>query len=442
MGWHTVPGKFGGKDGLAIPMLREGVAINHKYRGPGKRMMQDPEAPRSLWNEDCLRDPSLAHLPLLITEGEFDGLAAIQAGHVRTVSVIDGAGTNLDFLEGIWPLLEAVPRIILAGDGDAPGQKLNGELARRLGAARCARVEYPEGAKDLNDVVRDHGEAAALERIEKAKPYPIEGIYRLSDFPEQEALDCKPCGWIGLNTHLKLWVPELMVITGIPGHGKSKFALHLLCNQVEDHGAKVAIFSAEVPVKPIIRDELRAYHGGTPEDADAWIEENFVWISSNPRTAEEEVDAEWLIEKAGDAVIRHGITWMLIDPWNQLEHKRTGRESITEYQERQLRAINRFRRSFGVGVVIVAHPTKAVMGRDGKVRTPGLYDIDGSAHWYNAPDHGVVVDRPNIAGSKVRIIVRKSRFRESGVAGEAWLDFDQKGGRYSSAVGKEESVDE
>jgi hypothetical protein len=60
LGVYTVLGKFAGKDGLAIPMVREGQVINHKYRGPNKQFAQDKDAPRSFWNEDVLRDHSLA----------------------------------------------------------------------------------------------------------------------------------------------------------------------------------------------------------------------------------------------------------------------------------------------------------------------------------------------------------------------------------------------
>jgi twinkle protein len=435
LGLYTVLGKFAGKDGLAIPMVREGQVINHKYRGPNKQFAQDKDAPRSFWNEDVLRDDSLADLPVMITEGEMDGLVGVQVAHglVRTISVIDGASTNLDFMwstEGLWPLFERVPRFILAGDGDEHGQKLNAELARRLGAARCAWLEYPVG-KDLNDVLRVKGATAALACIEGAKPYPIKGLYRLSDFPDAK-LETLDTGWPNLDPHLKLWVPELALITGIPSHGKSKFALHLLAQQVERHRARCAIFSGEMPIVPHVRDELRAFHGGSAAEADTWIEANFIFLASDPRAEEEEIDMRWIVERSSDAVIRYGVNWVLIDPWNQIEHRRN-RESVEEYQERALRELNRFRRSFACGVIVVAHPTKDVKGRDGQLRTPGLYDVSGSAHWYNAPDHGIVVDRPNGAGTLVRIIIRKSRFAQSGHAGEAWLRYDPERGRYVAA---------
>ena len=122
---------------------------------------------------------------MVVTEGELDALSAIQAGFLRTISVPDGAGSNLDFVGEIWPLLKDAPNVILAGDGDEPGRKLNAELARRFGAARCAWVTYPDGAKDLNDILRlQWRDGRRLTTLRAAKPYPIKGLYRLSDYPD------------------------------------------------------------------------------------------------------------------------------------------------------------------------------------------------------------------------------------------------------------------
>jgi twinkle protein len=147
-GLYTDRQSQGGRD-LVIPYRRDGKIVNRKYRGPQKRFRQDPGAPRMFWNEDSLRDATLANEPLVVTEGELDALAAIQAGFPRTVSVPDGAGSNLDFVGEVWPLVKNANLVILAGDGDEPGRKLNGELARRFGAARCTWVAYPDGTKDL-----------------------------------------------------------------------------------------------------------------------------------------------------------------------------------------------------------------------------------------------------------------------------------------------------
>ncbi len=429
----------GGNAGsLVFPYLRDGVEVNHKYRLPRKKngpkiFLQDKGAPRSLFNEDCLRDPSLAHLPVIITEGEFDAIAAIQSGHLRTVSVPDGANSNLDFFADIWPLLEKVGRFILAGDGDEKGAQLNEELARRLGAARCGFLSYPPGCKDLNEVALEKGDKGVVALIEKAKPYPIKGLYRLSDYPPDPNFETFRTGWHCLNDFFKPWLEEFIVITGIPSHGKSTWALHLAAQMAEMNHHKWAIASFEMRVQPHVANVFRKFHGNADGCADEWIDENFVFIDQDP-SCDDRMDVAWIIEKASDAVIRYGIRWLLIDPWNQIQHKRDKGESTVEYQERAIFELKQFGKRFGVGIVVVVHPTKDVKDhRTGKVRVPGLYDIDGSAHWYNAPDHGIIIDRPDMASNLVLIHVKKSRYREGGVCGVAALRYNFGSHRFVQA---------
>jgi twinkle protein len=429
-----------GRD-LAIPYRRNGKVINHKYRGPRKRFRQDGGAPRAFWNEDVLRNPTLAEHVLVITEGELDALAAIQAGFPRSISVPDGADSNLDFMGEIWPLLKGVPSVVLAGDGDEAGRKLNPELARRLGAARCAWIVYPEGAKDLNDILRLHGEGAVRHAIEAAKPYPIKGVYRLSDYPDVPEPVTYETGFLSLNAHLRLWHGEFVVLTGVPGHGKSRFALELLCSMGLTHNQRSVIFSAEMRVTPYVRDVMREHYCNkqakdlTLDDkrsADQWIEETFCFIDQDPREENEEATIDWLIDRAADAVVRYGVRWFLLDPWNQVEHKRPRHESEAEYQGRAIAALKRFARSYGCGVVVVAHPTKDVKLPNGEIRRPTLYDISGSSHWYNAADHGVVVAGDTTSDVR-EIAVDKSRYRAGGSIGSGFLKLDNGRLRATSA---------
>jgi len=439
LGLYSEPGKFGGRDGrkadaLVFPYVREGVVINRKYRGPGKKFLKDPGAPSSFWNEDALRDSTLAKMPALVLEGEFDAYTAIQCDLPRTVSVPDGADSNLDFMVDIWSLLDTVPRFVLGGDGDEAGRRLNAELARRFGAARCAWLDYPQGTKDLNEVLKAHGEAGVRAVVENARPYPIRGLFKLADYPPVPQVETFSTGWINLNQHLKLWPSELLVITGIPTHGKSTWALNLAAQIAEAYDHNWCIASFEMRIEPYVANVLRRYHGGDREEANKWINERFVFIDEDP-TSFERMDLEWIIEKASDAVIRYGIKWLLLDPWNQIQHSRKKGEDKVEYQERALAELKRFARAFECGVAIVVHPTKDVRDpRNGKTRTPGLYDIDGSAHWYNAADHGVVIERPEITHSLAKVYVKKSRYEQGGVPGEACLRYDRRTGRYTPAV--------
>jgi twinkle protein len=379
-----------------------------------------------------LRDETLNNEPLVITEGEFDGLASIQSGFMRTVSVPDGAGSNLDFVGELWPLLKDAPTVILAGDGDEPGRKLNAELARRFGAARCAWVAYPEGAKDLNDIMRFKGEAAVGEAIRGARPYPIKGLYKLSYYPDVPAPTLFETGWISLNPYLLLWRGEFIVITGIPSHGKSRFALELLCSMALTHKHHSAIASFEMRVTPYVRDVLREHFCGKQtkdltlvdkQAADHWIEETFCFIDQDPREEQDDATIEWLIERAGDAVVRYGVNWFLLDPFNQVERTRERGESEADYQGRAIRSLKRFARSYDCGVIVVAHPTKDVKLPNGEIRQPTLYDISGSSHWFNAADHGVIVAGDTTSNVR-EIVIEKSRYRVAGMPGSGWLKLE------------------
>jgi twinkle protein len=320
----------------------------------------------------------------------------------------------------------------MCGDGDEPGQKLNAELARRFGAARCARVIYPEGAKDLNDILRLKGTEVVSGTLKGAKPYPIKGLYRLSDYPDIGAPVTFETGFISLNPYLRLWRGEFLVITGVPSHGKSRFALELLCSLALTHGHRAVIASFEMRITPYVRDVLREHYCNKQAKdltldetrrADAWIEEAFCFIDQDPRKEQEDETIEWLIDKAGDAVVRYGANWFLLDPFNQVDHKRDRGESEADYQGRAIRGLKRFARSFDCGVIICAHPSKDVKLPNGEIRQPTLYDISGSAHWYNAADHGVIICGDTTTNLR-EVVVEKSRYRAGGIPGSAWLKLE------------------
>ena len=47
-------------------------------------------------------------------------------------------------------------------------------------------------------------------------PYPVKGLYHLSQYPDIEPLRTFKTGWWTLDQHLKLFAGEFMVVTGVP----------------------------------------------------------------------------------------------------------------------------------------------------------------------------------------------------------------------------------
>jgi twinkle protein len=434
---------------IAFPYLEHGRAVAEKYRTFDKKFWQRPGGKKTFWNADVLDDPALqsGQHALVITEGELDAITAIVCDIPFAVSVPDGAPAEVqkDFdptqdnrgkFEFVWnnrDRLKHIKRFIIAVDNDDAGKALAAELVRRLSAVRCFFVAYPDGCKDLNDVLMKHGADVVRAVINNAKPYPVRGLYRLVDYPEAGALETFASGWPTLDKLFRMFLGEFMVVTGIPSHGKSSFVLHLLVNMAEMHGWRMAIFSPEMPVVPQMRDKLRRIKDRSAfpkREADMWINDHFVFIDSDPTGDEDEdFDLQWVIARAIDAVLRDGINVLVIDPWNELDHARRKDETVTDYVGRSIRELKRFARLYNVAVIVVAHPTKEV-GKEGKHRHVTLYDIESSAHWFNKCDHGIVVERPDPSTSGSTISIAKSRFEEAGEKGSVKMTFNRNTSRF------------
>ena len=454
---------------LAFPFRdRTGTVVNVKYRQlplSTHQMWQSPGGQQIFWNEEILFDPALetALGELIITEGEIDALTAIDVGFEFTVSIPAGAvgvpggladptadlppldpateaAGKFAFMHRVRDRLAKINGFIIAMDRDPQGQRMAAELVRRLNPRRCRFVTYPDKpvieeesglrpCKDLNEVLREFGSKEVVRILQEAKPYPITGLYRLEDFPDLPEIATVRTPWPTLDACWKPFLEELVILLGIPGHGKSLFAANMLVHFAETQGWKAAIFSQEEPVVPFLRAKLRRM--AAPK-TDAWLNENFRFICPDPtRQTDELVYLDWLLERATDAVLRDGIKVLLIDPWNEIEQARVKGENQTEYIARCLREINRWRHQHNVMVILAVHPTKEV-GKDGKSRWPTPYDADGSAAWYNKADHFLVIHRENLADDLVKLRVAKCKFEGTGRTGDTTLRYNAESCRYET----------
>lgn len=448
-GMRTLVGKGGG-EALAIPFFREGVHVNTKYRtlDANKRMWQDAGGVQCFWNEDCLRRDDLLDQPLIITEGELDAQAAIQAGFLRVVSVPGGAPekplpedtTKYSFLDEVRKLLVAdrVPEIILAVDGDGPGANLMHDLSMRLGRFRCKFLTYPKRPdetaqedgrrlKDLNEVLHAYGENGVRKTIERAQWLRVDGVYRMGELPPVPDAPIFDIGMPRLRDHYKARLGDIAIWTGIPSHGKSSLVNDLCCNLVKHHGLNVAFASFEQMPQRDHRRNLRTWFLGKPvqyassrelREADDWIDKHFAFMVPSE---DDDVTLEWTLDRMEAAAVQHGCKVIVIDPWNEMDHSKSREESLTEYTGRAIKALRRFAKKMMVHLIIVAHPSKQRKDENGQYQVPTLYDISDSAHWYNKADLGVVVHRLE---THTLIRVAKSRYHdEIGVPGEVQAEF-------------------
>jgi twinkle protein len=435
----------GNANWIAVPYVERGRTINHKYRlASEKRHRMDDGAPLLLWNHDALLTDHTK--PLIVTEGEWDALAVIQSGHSRCVSVPNGApqqktenlseAKRYEFLWRSKDLLDRVERIIIATDNDGPGRILAADLATWFGPERCWFIEYPDGSKDLNEVLLTYGSESVTHVIESAKPYPVKGLYRLEDFPEPPPTTSLSVGIHGLEDHFSLTLGTFSVISGWAGHGKTSLLMRMLANLME-RGVNVALGSFETMPRPILERRMRAclYHCGevgpkanTRGPADELLAKRLSVIAHTARDAETELDLDYIIELAKVAVLRDGVRLLVLDPWNEIEHKRGADETETEYTSRAIRSLKRFAVNYECAIWLVAHPRKP--HSDGNPKPPSLYDLAGSAHFANKADYGLMVHRDDMAGTEIEVRVVKVRMGLPGKPGKVRLNWDQSLSRY------------
>lgn len=446
-------GLVAGGDKLTIEFRRNGEVVRRKYRtfGPDKKFWQDKGGVRCLWNEDALREHPRG--PVVITEGELDAAAAVQAGYHRTVSVPDGApppgergaadlaeGSKYAWLDDVADLLtrEKAPEIIIAADGDENGAALLQDLSVLLGRFRCKFLTYPKARdpeargrdrlKDLNEVLEDYGVKGVQQTIDRAEWIRVDGVYRMSQLPPLPPQVLYEPRFTLFRENFKLRLGDFSVWTGTPGFGKTTFVNDLFCGIAQDHDLTIAWASFEQEPQRDHRRNLRSWFCSTPEyqldadqlrTADRWIDERHVLLVPGE---DDDASLEWLLDKMEVAAVRFGASIFVIDPWNEIEHARERDETETEYIGRAIRRLKRFAKAFRVHVAVIAHPTKSVKDADGKYKMPTLYDINGSANWYNKADIGVIVHRENQDDTIIK--VQKSRYHEIiGKPGEVIMQF-------------------
>lgn len=176
---------------IAFTYRQSSMLIGCKYRTIEKRFWQEKGTDKVLYGLDDVREAD----EIIIVEGEIDKLSVEEAGYPNCVSVPNGApqsiaskellppeeDTRFSYLWNCKVCLEKASRIVLATDGDLPGQVLAEELARRLGKERCWQVSWPKkdelsSYKDANEVLVNLGAEALKEVIECAVPYEMQNL--------------------------------------------------------------------------------------------------------------------------------------------------------------------------------------------------------------------------------------------------------------------------
>lgn len=414
----------------------EGQLLNTKYRDGAKHFKMHKGAELIPYNIDCLATAK----EVWIVEGEMDALSLIEAGIENVISVPNGAQPNLTFFDRFMPSFDHIEKIHIAVDNDAPGIELRNAIAERFGKDKCDYIVFTD-CKDANEYLLLNGAFALRDAANSFTEFPMVGVFSITDFlPDIENLynyglpAGADTGMWGFDQHLKFHKGYLTTITGVPGHGKSDFLDHIIVKLLQRHGWKGAFYSpenrpTELHISKLLKKISQRPFMGQDRITQDEIYEALYLLENSIYFVKPEKDftLDSILSKVAELKNRRNIDWFVIDAWNKLEHQYS--ESETKYIGQSLDKLVNFCERYNVHCFLVAHPRK-IAKRDGKnYDIPTLYDIAGSANFFNKTDNGITVYR-NFDNNTVEVHIQKVKFSHWGKVGQQNFTYDTATGLY------------
>lgn len=399
MGVQRDPKNRLGPDTLAFPYVKGGKIYAAKMRTVEKRFTSTPGVTRGLYNIDALSKD--LDRPVVITEGEIDCLSVMQAGFIRAVSIPDGwtaQGNKLGSLIEAEAELRRSPFVIVAGDNDEAGESLPRAVANLLRGHDVRFVTWPEGCKDANDVLVAFGEGKLSECLQTARRIDPPGgfITSLIDLPPMSRRRVLRTGLDWLDDRVAFELGAMSVGTGTPGAGKSTMTTFIAHHVARHEKVRVGLMSFETHPHRT-RDHLCRLSVGKPfdeingQEAAAFFDQTGDSFRIVHRTFDDVAghNLGWLEAMIHTLAVRDECKWIIIDPWNELEHMPAPGESLTNYINFAMQRIRQLAESLEVHITVVAHPKKMEFSREN--RPPFGYDIADSAAFANKPSLGFSV---------------------------------------------------
>ncbi len=420
--------------------FRDGELVNTKYRGSKKSFKLYKNAELIFYNIDSIKGKK----EVIITEGEADTLALIEASYDQDfgiISVPNGAhasNNNLIYIDNCIDLFAGVEKIHIATDNDLAGRFLREQLATRFGKDKCDYIEFKE-CKDANECLMKYGIQGILESCSAPINFPLEGVFNVSDFTWEVAdmyTNGLPKG-VSIKLHdfaMRFVKGYITTITGIPNMGKSTFVDEICLRLLIHHDWRGAFYSPENKPTQLHISKMASKLSGKPWDGEnrmskeevneavSFLDKKVFFIKP-----EKDFSIQSILAQVKSTQERHGLDYFVIDAWNKLEHK--GGNDIG-YIGKTLDYLAIFCEANNLHCFLVAHPTKMEKDKKiGKYLVPTLYNISGSADFFNKSDNGISV-YVDWDTKKTSIYRQKVKFGHWGWIGHSEYSFDEKNFRY------------
>ena len=392
---------------IFFPYFKNCELINTKFRDARKNFKLISGAELIWFNYDCIQKCIEQKGELVIVEGEFDALSIIQSGHEFVVSVPNGANIGkMEYFDSSFELLNKVETFILAVDNDLKGIELKNELIRRLGFEKCKIANFKE-FKDANEYLVNKDAESLLNELKNAKILKAKDVYEVADFeneldayfenglPQGKTIDIPE-----LDEKIRWLTGHYATVTGSPASGKSEF-IDFVCARLNLlHQWKIGYYSPESAPLAVHFSKVFSKFSGfkfgkkyNHSESDRYsvqdyINENYFWV--NPV---DDIKLDDILAKFEYLVRAKGVKVFVIDPFNRIETDQDYLHDKLLYIKKTLKKIISFVKKNDCLLFLIAHPTKLQKTKEGKFPMASMYDISGSADFFNMTSYGISVRR-------------------------------------------------
>lgn len=429
--------------------------VNAQYkRVDGKKDFRQDGGVRIPYNINAV----IGRETVIITEGQMDTAALVSCGFDNTISVPNGSNSRMECFDEVSEYLSTAKQFIFAVDNDEAGILLRNKLYGRFGTDHeCYYIDFnyhnPDDdkskwfdAKDANECLIKGGEEAVRWCMSHPKecldPYEVtadsvaEGIDDVfyNGLPVGEKL-----GLEHFDKYVSFLPGRLYVVTGTPSSGKSNVIDFWITRLAFLHGWKSTVFSPEKEPSHEHFTEFIHRIIGKPVTP-AYITKKKLHDTRHKLSSmitHLEMGGDNSIDSIKDAISRQikkrGIKVAVIDPFNFVKIEGAAWSESGAIND-MLVKLKDFAKKKNILIILMAHPKKATMLQNGEYQKIRMYDISGSAAFYNVCDVGIVITRDR-KHNYTEVFIEKARDEDRiGNVGTAYLWFSKETGRYADVV--------
>ncbi|CAD8058706.1 unnamed protein product [Paramecium sonneborni] len=407
--------------------------VSCKVRAAGKELkhiqkIEPMNAAKGIFGMHLLKQDSTQ---VIITEGEFDAMAAYQMTNIPAISLPYGINHIPAYLIEWLDQFEKLNDIIIWVDDDNPGRINSQKIARKLGNARTRVVQpslidshdYP---KDANDCLRFYSDKV-MTYIDSSKCLLKKNITQFTDFKQltknrilnfemSKGTQSQTFSTYN-NTTKGLRTGEFTILTGPTGSGKTTFLSQLSLDFCKE-GITTLWGSFEIKTDRLAEHQLlQAYK------TDLIKQKDLVDIAIQKFENEIPIyymnfygstDLDQIIDTIEYAIYEYNVTHVCLDNLQFMMGTQVGGNRKFDFQDEIIEKFRRLTSNNDIHLTLVIHPRKVDENEDLTIAS-----IFGSAKATQEADNVFIIqNRP-----RYRVFeIKKNRY--DGEVGRVGLGFD------------------